>query len=472
MSSRVLTPHLLFPISLLLCFPARARRRSPLLNRFALLSRSRKIRCDGARPMCYNCRHRVTGICEYDAVPKRRGPDRTPGSRQRPGRTDAGSAEDTAAEASSSGRSRRKVVDGAGDSGDQGSEPSSLNADETKANKSRRRRNASAGSSTALSVPSEGPSKSRARPASVSEDHSTSVASKAIATLASAPNVPVSEDAISQEIAHANLQPDLRDYDPTSHYHGPIISPRSSLGRHIEIEHLSGPVDVDTGGLHSLHYDHFHNLPAFDERSFYNAGPSDPHAYRAPYLHREHDNVGSEALQRLATCATEQGVLLPVQHDLPRVTDLPASTTTHSPAHQPVHFVQHPYHGVNVYQPDHRYNIGTYTDSSTQASIHHSTISDTVIDPRLVSTESPDSFFSRSTPEQNQPIYPTDEGMIPHASISEYPLSDKNSQSHGTTSRFIAANATNGNSVGGIASNSVGNATVSRVYTYGIAAWN
>lgn len=36
--------------------------------------------------MCHNCTHRATGRCEYDTVPKRRGPDRMPGSRQRPGR--------------------------------------------------------------------------------------------------------------------------------------------------------------------------------------------------------------------------------------------------------------------------------------------------------------------------------------------------------------------------------------------------
>ncbi|KLO16752.1 hypothetical protein SCHPADRAFT_847678, partial [Schizopora paradoxa] len=50
--------------------------------------RSRKIRCDGAKPMCYNCTQRSTGVCEYDAVPKRRGPDRFPGSRQRPAKTE------------------------------------------------------------------------------------------------------------------------------------------------------------------------------------------------------------------------------------------------------------------------------------------------------------------------------------------------------------------------------------------------
>lgn len=51
-------------------------------------SRGRKIRCDGAKPMCYNCTQRSTGICEYDSVPKRRGPDRLPGSRQRPAKTE------------------------------------------------------------------------------------------------------------------------------------------------------------------------------------------------------------------------------------------------------------------------------------------------------------------------------------------------------------------------------------------------
>lgn len=45
-------------------------------------SRSRKIRCDSKRPTCNNCARR-SNVCEYDAVPKRRGPDKHPGTRQR-----------------------------------------------------------------------------------------------------------------------------------------------------------------------------------------------------------------------------------------------------------------------------------------------------------------------------------------------------------------------------------------------------
>ncbi|KIK02612.1 hypothetical protein K443DRAFT_131780 [Laccaria amethystina LaAM-08-1] len=44
--------------------------------------RSRKIRCDSTRPVCNNCVRR-SNECEYDAVPKRRGPDKRPGTRQR-----------------------------------------------------------------------------------------------------------------------------------------------------------------------------------------------------------------------------------------------------------------------------------------------------------------------------------------------------------------------------------------------------
>lgn len=45
-------------------------------------SRARKIRCDSTRPICNNCVRR-SNPCEYDAVPKRRGPDKRPGTRQR-----------------------------------------------------------------------------------------------------------------------------------------------------------------------------------------------------------------------------------------------------------------------------------------------------------------------------------------------------------------------------------------------------
>lgn len=53
------------------------------------LSRTRKIRCDGAKPACHNCSRRTTatgGPCSYDSAPKRRGPDKTPGARQRTAR--------------------------------------------------------------------------------------------------------------------------------------------------------------------------------------------------------------------------------------------------------------------------------------------------------------------------------------------------------------------------------------------------
>ena len=45
-------------------------------------SRSRKIRCDGAKPKCQKCVRRSSD-CDYDAAPKRRGPDKKPGARQR-----------------------------------------------------------------------------------------------------------------------------------------------------------------------------------------------------------------------------------------------------------------------------------------------------------------------------------------------------------------------------------------------------
>jgi Fungal Zn(2)-Cys(6) binuclear cluster domain len=52
-------------------------------------SRTRKIRCDGAKPTCHNCSRRSTNggaTCSYDSAPKRRGPDKTPGARQRTAR--------------------------------------------------------------------------------------------------------------------------------------------------------------------------------------------------------------------------------------------------------------------------------------------------------------------------------------------------------------------------------------------------
>nr|GAT60123.1 predicted protein [Mycena chlorophos] len=49
-----------------------------------LQCRTRKIRCDGAKPVCHNCSKRTgNNECTFDALPKRRGPDKNPGARQR-----------------------------------------------------------------------------------------------------------------------------------------------------------------------------------------------------------------------------------------------------------------------------------------------------------------------------------------------------------------------------------------------------
>ncbi|KAF7298870.1 Zn(2)-C6 fungal-type domain-containing protein [Mycena indigotica] len=54
-----------------------------------LQCRNRKIRCDGAKPVCHNCGKRIgNNECNYDALPKRRGPDKNPGARQRIARKD------------------------------------------------------------------------------------------------------------------------------------------------------------------------------------------------------------------------------------------------------------------------------------------------------------------------------------------------------------------------------------------------
>ncbi|KAI0741707.1 hypothetical protein C8Q80DRAFT_1195731 [Daedaleopsis nitida] len=49
--------------------------------------RARRVRCDGAKPACFNCRRRNPHVesfsCTYDVAPKRRGIDKVPGSRTR-----------------------------------------------------------------------------------------------------------------------------------------------------------------------------------------------------------------------------------------------------------------------------------------------------------------------------------------------------------------------------------------------------
>jgi hypothetical protein len=55
---------------------------NPLSSTFS--SRGRKIRCDGAKPVCFHCCQRGgSEQCSYDPLPKRRGPDRVQGARTR-----------------------------------------------------------------------------------------------------------------------------------------------------------------------------------------------------------------------------------------------------------------------------------------------------------------------------------------------------------------------------------------------------
>lgn len=68
-------------------------------------SRARKIRCDSTRPTCHNCTRRGNE-CEYDAVPKRRGPDKRPGTRQRSCKKRPSEAESTT---SSLAKKKRKT---------------------------------------------------------------------------------------------------------------------------------------------------------------------------------------------------------------------------------------------------------------------------------------------------------------------------------------------------------------------------
>ncbi|CAE6527496.1 unnamed protein product [Rhizoctonia solani] len=55
------------------------------------LCRQRKIKCGGEQPACRNC-VRIEAACHYDAEPKRRGPDKKPGTRTRTRKNSSGAA--------------------------------------------------------------------------------------------------------------------------------------------------------------------------------------------------------------------------------------------------------------------------------------------------------------------------------------------------------------------------------------------
>ncbi len=52
-----------------------------LMSRSSSSSRVRKLRCDGAKPSCFNCENVAGVTCFYDPTPKRRGQDRAPRTR-------------------------------------------------------------------------------------------------------------------------------------------------------------------------------------------------------------------------------------------------------------------------------------------------------------------------------------------------------------------------------------------------------
>jgi len=63
--------------------PGASSRREPSLVVIACCAcRARKIKCDSSRPNCNNCVRR-SSECVYDTTPKRRGPDKHPGTRKR-----------------------------------------------------------------------------------------------------------------------------------------------------------------------------------------------------------------------------------------------------------------------------------------------------------------------------------------------------------------------------------------------------
>lgn len=64
--------------------------------------RARKIRCDAERPSCKNCVRRREE-CKYDEKPKRRGPDKVPGSRMRSCKSKKQGGEASPSEPSGSG---------------------------------------------------------------------------------------------------------------------------------------------------------------------------------------------------------------------------------------------------------------------------------------------------------------------------------------------------------------------------------
>ena len=125
------------------------------------ISRSRKIRCDGARPMCFNCTHRATGRCEYDAVPKRRGPDRMPGSRQRPGKGRDRQSSEKDDTSKADGKPEDETQGRAASSASENEEeraglPETLSGENVKPGLSQQKRRRSATTSTHSSTPADG----------------------------------------------------------------------------------------------------------------------------------------------------------------------------------------------------------------------------------------------------------------------------------------------------------------------------
>ena len=65
-------------VSIALPSPGASHRARTAPSDVAVPSRARKIRCDGAKPICCNCQKRSSNVdqCSYDSGPNRRGPDK------------------------------------------------------------------------------------------------------------------------------------------------------------------------------------------------------------------------------------------------------------------------------------------------------------------------------------------------------------------------------------------------------------
>lgn len=340
--------------------------------------------------MCYNCRHRVTGRCEYDPVPKRRGPDRMPGSRQRPGHSDCANEESNPAVAS--GEASTTFESGGGEGAEilasvksLPSQGETLTRGESQVPTSRRRKHMAAESSKAVSRTKASRSKSRGRvaPAAAAQESCN-------ATSKLAPALPVPSQATHPFAQSANeyAQGFQRAHDGTQSF-GRVSSgsPNGVPGAIFEADSYPSQIDTVAHNNQYARHNPFEHSHTYEELLH----PQEYPAANPPRTSLHHHSFavnpgdGTDSLHRLASRVSDPDLTMPTKSVIPSFTGTHGAYQQSQLSFQYDLYTRHPsFDGrdINSHLNSLSYEGDTIPGPPLQA---QAAITDNVIDPALMS---------------------------------------------------------------------------------------